>query len=214
MMYRMIICVASVAIVVIEMMSPLPLWAQESGPPRTIEAVYKHFRYTSSPKAALRFAQEAALWLSEQGEAGLPEFDKPGTRWGMGQVTGRDLSAFVIDCSQGMVVTHPNPRLHKLKHIEGLAKSFKDFQGRLVALDCCQKVEQQPKGVFCTTYTVWVRSVTGLRDPQYMFRISVKVPNLPYEIVVALPYEASSRDELDMMAAELTMLVDDWSLID
>lgn len=177
----------------------------------TIDGIYKHFAYHYSPKDLFINLQRAALWLSIQGEKGLPKFNEHNTQFQI--YDGDHPFIMVMNCSNGTVLTHPNSVNRKVvANKPDLLKIAKDHSGKLHAVEACTKVKSQPKGAWISTYSTWMKTLTGL-GPIYMAMATVKVPDTEYEVVSWLPWKANSIEEVDLVVEDLNNLVEEWSII-
>lgn len=98
--------------------------------------------------------------------------------------------------------------------VKNLANKFKDHSGRYPALDLCNKLLNNPKGAWGVTYTTYIRSVTGVKDPLHELNFGVKVPGRPWHVVGHLPYQAKNLEEALEAAEDLNALVEKWSILD
>ena len=177
----------------------------------TQENIYKHFRYVTSPKETMINVQKAALWLSKKGKSGLKEFDKPVSKWN--NLDGYHSFMAVSDCSQGSLVSHPNPQLHRMKKIKNLIAQFKDFSGRAVQLDLCLRMQKNPRGAWVATTQTFIRSTTLVKEPMLLFQFGIRVPGYPWEVYGVLPGNADSQESPDQFVSERNALVNEWSII-
>lgn len=188
------------------------LAAEDVQPKFTKNELYKHFRYTLSPKEAFDFVQQAAVWLSEQGEAGLDEFGKPFSKWN--HMDGTKIQLGVWNAEKGMILRHCNPKLQHLVGIPNLTHKVKDHSGRLGGLVLRNKLLKNPKGAWTTWYSTFILSATGVEEPMYLLNFGVGVPGYPWQVTAYFPYEVDSLEELQEVVDDLDALVEQWSTIE
>ncbi len=185
--------------------------AQEPSKSFTRESLLAHYRYTYSPKETFDYIQQAALWLSKQGETGLDEFGAPFTKWNT--LDGYHLQVQVWSIEEGEILRHPNPKLQHIVGVPKLINHHKDHSGRLASLEQMNKMKRSPKGAWTVTYTTYEKSVTGVADPFYVLNLGIKVPGYPWYIITHLPYQTESNEEAQKAVDDLNGLVDEWSII-
>lgn len=180
-------------------------------PLKSIEEYYDYFENNYSVKQWLTDVQKMALWLSENGQEGLAEFNKEKNRfWNYDTY---HIWSIVVNCETGDALSHPNPANRKVvTGIKGIMKKAKDHKGNLYALEGCSKVKNQPKGVFTAIYSTWCKAKTGL-GPQYANMLFVKVPNTDYELASFLPTRANSMEEANEIAEKRNKMIEKWSII-
>lgn len=125
---------------------------------------------------------EAAQYLSEQKEAGLPEFNDRGSKW------GREPYIFVWDM-QGNCVAHPNNAKMIGKNMIGLT----DVKGNKLIMDFIEKVRKDGKG-----WTEYWWNKIGESKPSHKISYIMKVPGTNWLLGAGVYEEASLQDVIDM----------------
>ena len=188
----------------------------ETGEKFAVEAIYRHFSSTYTPRDLLRRVQKEATYIAgkfekspEKGRIALDEYNLPFSRWN--RMDGLHPHTQINDFEKGWIEAHPNPKLHKLRFIENLYQKFKDHAGRLPIVEAFDTITRMPEGFFSYQYTTWDRAITGITSPMYVLNAYVDIPGTPYHICGHMPYAAGSVAEMDRTIEYLNQMAPYWS---
>ncbi len=183
------------------------------------ELLIRYFESRYTPKDLLHKAQKEAMYLEKQcitGESAckkaIDEFNKPFTKWN--QLDGFSPFSQIHNYDKGSVEAHPNPKLHKLRHIENLVYKFKDHSGRICVLPGFKKIKDQPHGVWIVQYTTFINAATKIATPLYLYDVLVDVPGTPYHVSAVMPARGNSIEEMDKMVEYLDSMTEFWSIME
>ena len=133
--------------------------------------------------------QEAADYLSKNGEDGLAEFNKEDGKftWGQGKYV------FVYNCEEGLIVGHPAPA-----RIGGKISERVDGKGYYYGADLCTAANK-PKGGWVEYYrrTDTADKTTGGEMYKRKVTYILKVPGKPYEVGAGMYEPNKTVDELN-----------------
>lgn len=145
----------------------------------------------ASPAVAIDKAQliqmkkkvaEAAQYLSEQKEAGLPEFNDRGGKW------AREPYIFVWDM-QGNCVAHPNNAKMIGKNMIGLT----DVKGNKLIMDFIETIRKDGKG-----WTEYWWNQIGESKPSHKISYIMKVPGTNWLLGAGIYEDASLADVIEI----------------
>ena len=126
--------------------------------------------------------KDAAAFLSENGEAGLAEFNNPESRFAKG-----DAYVFIFDCASGTLAAHP----HSPKLIGKNLKGMKDRDGHLFFVQLCEAGEN-PKGGWVEYW--WPKP--GEKSPSRKISYALAAPGTRYTPIAGIYDDNVSVDEL------------------
>jgi hypothetical protein len=187
----------------------------------TPEKIYKHFRYSYSPKEVFQSTQKDVQWFSKQCKKGkkqcalaLQEFNKSDSKyvavnWPM---DGYHPHYTVFNCKTHLFVGHSNKALHRILNNPKVdLRKVKDKAGRALGLIACNIVEKYPGGSWMYQITTWDRSITKLSDTIITLGPVFQVKGTDYQILTSFPYKAENEKQLAEIVIDLNELTLEWS---
>lgn len=117
---------------------------------------------TVTPDEIIAKCKEASAYLLEKGDAAVPEFSDPGSRW-----VWKDTYVFVYDCAKGECVGNITPGLVGKK-----IEDIKDANGKPVGIELCGIANDATKPNGWWIQFVWRNPKTGEMKPKlsYIYR--------------------------------------------
>jgi cytochrome c len=144
---------------------------------------------TVTPAEVIAKVKEAAAFLSEKGEAGLPQFNDPKGPW-----SWKGTYVFVFDCSKGLIIGHPS------KDLVGTDLTTRvDKNGFAFNVALCKEA-QKPNGGW-VEYWRPTDSLDASGAAEYRRKVSymLKVPGRPMEVGAGIYEPTLTIDELNKM---------------
>lgn len=137
-----------------------------------------------SPDEIIKKVNEAADFLAQKGEEGLPEFNNAEGPW-----VFKDTYVFVYNCSKEIIAAHINNKL-----IGYNLGDLVDKKSNYLGLELCAAAED-PNGAW-TEYW-WPKA--GNTEPERKISYIKKVPGQPYEVGAGIYEPDKTLDELNAM---------------
>jgi cytochrome c len=155
---------------------PSVLWAQSemvTGKATPVEVVQK--------------VREAATFLAQKGETGLPEIENP-----RGRFVWKDTFVWVTECAQNYCL--PNARRQDLG--VNLSQAKCQQTGKLYILSLCDDMALHPEGAWVEHW----QPRPGFAVPQRKVSFMQQVPGSPYQVVAEI-FDETPLDALTRISA-------------
>ena len=136
----------------------------------------------ATPTEVVQKVREAARYLSERGDKGLKEFEKP-----RGRFVWKDTFVWVTECEQNYCL--PNAKSQDI----GLNLTQMKCQqtGKLYVLSLCDDLAAHPRGAWIEHW----QPRAGFKDPQRKVSFMQQVPNSRYQVTAEI-YDATPIEAL------------------
>ncbi len=187
----------------------------------TAEKIYKHFRYTYSPKQIFLTLQKDARWFADQCKKGeeqcdfaLQEFNKPNSKYVAVNwpLDGYHPHYSVANFKANIFAAHPNKALHRIVNNPKVkSRNFKDRAGRFVGLIAFDQVKNYPKGSWFYQISSWDKSITRLNDTFMIINSIVQIKGTDFQLLVSMPFQVKNEEEFQEVVDDLNELVFEWS---
>lgn len=137
------------------------------------------------PEDIIKKVREAAVFLSQEGEAGLTQFNEKSGRW-----VFKDTYVFVFDCEKGTIVAHPfKPRL-----IGRSLRGLKDVRGNYFFAQLCSAAQKTGGG--------WVEywwPKVGEKASSRKISLLLQVSGTPYQVGAGIYDDDKQIEELEKL---------------
>jgi cytochrome c len=142
-----------------------------------------------TPAEVIAKVKAAAAFLSENGEAGLAQFNDPNGPW-----SWKGTYVFVFNCEKGIIIGHPN------KDLVGIDLSTRaDKNGLKFNVALCKEAEKPSGGWVEYWRPTDVADETGAAEYRRKVSYMLKVPGQPMEVGAGIYEPTISVDELNKM---------------